>query len=336
MDDAVSKPTRTRLVLLAVCLLALAACRREEIQGGAVTLPTATPTPRSTPLPAVPTAIPPGDEGNAIRMVIRPQGPAADARSAVPDLEAAILDRSGVVVEVQLVERYAEALAALCESSGRQVSAAWLNAPTYAAARAQNCGLPALQVQQGTRRDLRTAEAGSIIVRDGGAIRDVRGLNGRSFCRLGYDDFYSWFAPLLVMRANGLDPVSALESVSDYDDIPALVRAVAEGDCDAAGIPESALTVYAGAIGDDADQVRSLLTTVPFPFDVLMLPVEVPLGKRLVLVDALEAIAGDPADAVTLRALLAQNALVPVTDDDFADLLEFINSTGLDFTQLGG
>lgn len=318
-----------------VCLLGLAACREQGAQSGPAVAATLTPTPRSTPLPAVPTVIPPGDEGNAIRMVIRPLGPAADARSAASDFEAAVLDRSGVVIEVQLVDRYAEGLAALCESAGGRVSVAWLNGPTYVAARAQNCGFPALQVERGTRSQRATGEAGSLIVGADSNIRDERGLSQRKFCRISSDDFYSWLVPSLVMRANGVDPLSAPTSVADYEDIPALVVAVADGDCDVAGIPASALDEYAGAIGDAADDVKVLTTTIPFPYAVLMIPVEVPLGKRLALVDALSEMAADRADAVTMRLLLAQDALKPASVDDFAELTDFMAGTGLDFAQLG-
>jgi ABC-type phosphate/phosphonate transport system substrate-binding protein len=335
MDCDVSKSNYTRLVLVIIGLLALAACRQETAQNLPAASAPLTPTPLSTPLPAVPTLIPAGAEGNPIRLVVRPRGPAADARNAAADVEAAILERSGLAVQVEVVERYAEALAALCDSAGGQVSAAWLNAPTYMAARAQNCGLPVLQIEQGTRQNARSGEAGLIIVAQDSSIRDVRGLNGQTFCRLGYDDFYSWLAPSLVMRASGLDPVSAPEAVVDYDDVPELIRAVANGDCDAAGIAESALEEYAGALGETAEAITTLATTITFPYGVLVMPDEIPLGVRLALTETLQAMSEDNTEAVKLRALLAQSALVPVTADDFADLADFMNSTGLDFAQLG-
>jgi ABC-type phosphate/phosphonate transport system substrate-binding protein len=210
---------------------------------------------------------------------------------------------------------------------------AWLNAPTYVAARAQNCGAPALEVEQGTRREARTAEAGSIIVEADSNIRDVTGLRNKSWCRLGSEDFYSWLLPTLVLKASSLDIANAV--VTDYEDIPALVEAVAAGDCDAAGIPANALDAYAGAIGDAAEKVTVLTTTIEFPYAVLTIPVEMPLGKRLALVNDLAAIAEDDTEAVIMRSLLAQNALVPVNSDDLAEVESFMSSTGLDFAQLG-
>ncbi|NWG17877.1 MAG: PhnD/SsuA/transferrin family substrate-binding protein [Chloroflexi bacterium] len=331
-----SKSNYARLTLVIVCLLALAACREEAPQNLPVASAPLTPTPLSTPLPAVPTLIPAGAEGNPIRLVVRPRGPAADARNATADVEASILEQSGLSVQVEIVERYAEALAALCDSAGGQVSAAWLDAPTYMAARAQNCGIPVLQIEQGTRQDARSGEAGLIIVAQDSSIRDVRGLDGRTFCRLGYDDFYSWLAPSLVMRANGLDPVSAPEAVVDYADVPELIEAVAGGDCDAAGIAESALEEYAGALGDVVDSITALATTTSFPYGVLVMPDEIPLGVRLSLTETLQAMSEDNVEAVKLRALLAQSALVSATADDFTEMVDFMDSTGLDFALLGG
>jgi ABC-type phosphate/phosphonate transport system substrate-binding protein len=268
-------------------------------------------------------------------MVVRPLGPSADARDAAADFAAAVLERSGVVIEVQLVERYAEGLAALCASPGGQVSVAWLNAPTYMAARAQSCGLPVLQVEKDEAAGSQTGQPGSIIVTKGSNIRNMSGLSRRKVCRISNDDFYSWFVPSLLMRAEGLDPLNAPASITDLEDIPALVQAVADRDCDAAGIPAGALVEDAGAIGDAADKVTVLTTTVSFPYSVLMLPIEMPLDKRLALVDALTEMSENRADAVIMRSLLAQDALKPASVDDFTELADFMDTTGLDFSALG-
>lgn len=325
---------RTAAIMLWALLLPLAACREQAAQTLATPLPTLTPTPFSTPLPAVPTAIPPGDPGNPVRMLVVPAGPASAARGAVADAQAALQDQSGLELEIQTVERYAEALAALCESASGRVAVAWLNAPAYMAARAQSCGQPALQVQQGRGADARTGQAVEIIATRG-TISTVSALTGRSFCRLNRQDFWTWLAPSLMMRASGLDPVSSLRAITDFDDLPNLIRAVAEGDCGAAGIPAGTLDELAGDLGSAVQQVRVIATSVEFPFAVLMLPPELPLDKRTALVDGLRAAAANTSTAVLLRPLLGQTALLPVTADDFADLEAFMTRTGLDFALLG-
>jgi ABC-type phosphate/phosphonate transport system substrate-binding protein len=322
--------------ILVVVLLLLPACRRQVAQVGPTAAPTLTATPRSTPLPAIATVIPAGAEGNPLQMVIRPDGSMSAARGAIADFEAAILEKSGLTVKVELVERYAEALAALCDSSGGQVSVAWLTGASYIAAKAENCGTPVLQVERGTRRDAKTGEAATIIVNTDANISTVSTLRGKAFCRIAYDDFYTWLAPSLILKANGLNPLSDVGTVADYEDIPALVQAVGDGDCDAAGIPANALDEYADVIGDISETVEVLTTTdTAFPFAVLMIPPDVQLGTRLSLNDVLVSLAEDSTTAVKMRDLLGQNAILPVTADDFADLTTFVESTQLDFSQLG-
>jgi phosphonate transport system substrate-binding protein len=333
------KPRFTHRFILLICLgmglFSLVACRRPEASGGPVVLQTLTPTPRSTPLPAVATAIPAGAEGNPLRMVLRPDGSMSAARNAISDFEAAVLEKSGVVIQVELVERYAEAVAALCQSSAGQISVAWLNGASYIAARAENCGIPIAQVQRGQRRDAQTGEAASLIVNADANISTISALNDRSFCRLAYDDFYTWLAPTLILRANGLNPVTNVGGTTDYDDLPTMIEAVAAGDCDVAGIPAGALDLYADDLGDAVENVEILTTTVDFPYAILTIPPEVPLGTRLSLDDAIVALADDDVIAVKMRDLLGQSAVLPVTIEDFADLETFMNSTNLDFSQLG-
>jgi ABC-type phosphate/phosphonate transport system substrate-binding protein len=311
-------------------IVLLAACRRQQATPQIVIREAGTPTPISTPLPPMPTAIPVGTEDNPLYMVIRAFEPAL-ARNSVARFQSAIEAESGLVIEVQLAERTAEALAALCNSSSGQLSVAWLDGLGYMAATEQNCGLPALQVERGRGRDANTGQAGQLIATHDLGISAVSQLSGDDFCRLGNGDFYSWLVPSLLFEANDVDPLQDLESVTDYEDSSDLLQAVADGDCDATGIPEGAM--------DDADTVRDEIdiveTTATFPYAILMYPIEVPLGIRLTLTDALVTLAQDPDDAETMQALLGQDRLERVNADDFIEFRNFMDSTGLDFAQLG-
>ena len=102
------------------------------------------------------------------------------------------------------------------------------------------------------------------------------------------------------------------------------------------GIAEASFEVYAEALGDEVrEDIDFGLTTVPFPFAVLMYPLEIQLGVRIALNDALVEIANESATAETLKLLLGQDSLVRVGPDDFAELTAFMENTGLDFAQLG-
>ncbi len=309
----------------------LVACRRESVSGPLVQA-TLTPTPRSTPLPPVPTTIPPGLEENPITMVMRPSGNITVARrlltdAQIEDFEAAILEESGLVVQVTVVDRYAEALSALCDSTPLSVTVAWLDGLTYEAAQAQNCGEPVMQIE----RDRETGDAGQIVTASSLDVGGVAGLNGRSFCRISYDDYYTWLVPSLLLEAGGVDAVSGLSAITDYDDLDALMEAVADGDCEAAGISELAFA----ELGDVSDDLNVVASTPPFPYGVLMYPLNLTLGERLRLTDALLALAGDADGEDILRPLLNQDRLAVAEADDLQDLSNFLADTGLDFAQLG-
>lgn len=317
------------LIGLALLLL-LAGCRRQEATIEITGLPASSPTPRSTPLPEIATAVPAGQEGNPVQMVIYSAAPRA-AANFTARFETALNEASGLAIQVQVVSRYAEALAALCASADGTVSAAWMDGITYMAAVAQGCGEPVLMVERGTRRNARTGETGTIIVNSDSSITSAAQIKGKDFCRLGYADFWTWMVPSLVLQSKGVNPLADLKSITDYEDTDALIGAVAAGDCAAAGVASSALPD-----GDPPEGVTVLETTVEFPYAVLMLPPQLPLGARTALLDALTTMAEDTDSGAIMQGLLEQDALQPVTADDLADLTTFLQSTGLDFAQLGG
>jgi ABC-type phosphate/phosphonate transport system substrate-binding protein len=329
---------RHLILLLVICWVALtlSACRREEVTAVPPTPVTVIiPTPRSTPLPVVATAIPPGQSGNPLRMVLQPVGEQRDAQDAASDLQTAFLETVGLQVEIELVEREAEALAALCESEPGAVTVAWLNGITYLASQAENCGQPLLLVERGTGRQTTVSDEIVIIVRAEGRISLFAQLANASFCRLNTTDLQTWLFPSLLLRANNIDPIRNLESITDYDTIPDLVAAVAEGDCDAAGLSVASLENLPESAADLAEQITQLPQTAAVPYAVLVVPIEVPLGTRLTLQRTLIDLAEDRSVAIRMRALLGQAGLVEPEPSIFENLSAFAALTGLDFAQLG-
>ncbi|MFO7322497.1 MAG: PhnD/SsuA/transferrin family substrate-binding protein [Chloroflexota bacterium] len=294
-------------------------------------MPTATPTPRSTPLPPVPTAIPSGSEENPVRMVIVPASSGLSARRAARELETSLSERTGRAVEVVLADRYAEALAALCDSVGGVVNVAWLDGVSYAAAEAQACGTPLLQVE---RRAGRSSQAGEpiVMVANGDAgIESVADLRGATFCRLGYSDLATWLIPAIMLQTHGLD-VAEIEHVVDYEDLTLLLEAVADGECDAAGVPQSA---YSGARSAVRNALITLDESPPMPYSILMIPVEMPLDLRNELERAIVAMSSDEVDAEALDDLLRFERLVTVESSDLAPVRQFVAEAGLDLAVLG-
>lgn len=319
------------LICLLVSVVLLAACRRIEDTGPQFV--TATPTPRSTPLPPVATVIPPGEATNPIQMVVRPPGSAV-SRGLLTDNQITrftenLNEQSGLNVELVVVDRYAEALAALCDSTPSQITVAWLDGLSYAAAEARQCGEPVLQI---AKKDNEGA-AGYLIVSNSSNAGGVSSLNGQDFCRISPTDYYSWLVPGLLLKDAGLDPVNSFSSVTDYDDLVSLMTAVAEGDCDFAGISADDFSTLNRSL---QDELRILTETPPMPYGVLMYPIGLPLDRRLALTDGLVQLALNRELSVSMAPFLGQDALVRVEGlDDFEDLMGFLRGTGLDFAQLG-
>jgi ABC-type phosphate/phosphonate transport system substrate-binding protein len=309
--------------LACLLLLVLTACRQQVAQGPFVQA-TATATLRSTPLPQVATVVPPGTEENPIQMVLHPGGVVTAAQTSA--FETALREQSNLAVNVVVVERHAEALAALCASSPTSITVAWLDGITLQAAIAQNCGEPVMVVE----RDGSSGNPGQIIASE--AISSVPSLGGRSFCRLGVNDYYSWLVPSLLMQTNGVDPVNGLQTVTDFDSRNELIQAVIDGDCDATGISE---TDFDDLRAVQRDQLTVLDSTPPLPFAVLMYPLSLPLGERIRLENALTTLELDADGSAAMRPLLGQDGLAAVDDGDFDSLADFLRDTGLDFAQLG-
>lgn len=245
--------------------------------------------------------------------------------------EEAVLAESGLVLKVELVERQAEALAALCTSTPDRVVVAWLDSLAAQAALARGCGMPALQVERGSPSP-QTGVSILIVADRRLGLTSVDALAQRTFCRLRAEDFESWLAPTLVLRANGVDPVRGLSAVRDYDDYETLLAAVAGGECAAAGLAETRFEQLPDAV---RNSVQIIGRSPALPYALLFYPINLPLGERLRLTDALLAIALDPERAALLEPLFAQNRLVRAASDALDEAGAFLKSTGLDFAQLG-
>jgi ABC-type phosphate/phosphonate transport system substrate-binding protein len=314
------------LILVVACLslLLLTSCRRLP-KAGPTPRPSITPTPRSTALPPVPTLAPAGTQENPLHMAVVAPDAAAIGQVVINAIESAMLTQANLYVVVDLVSTDADALAALCNSPGGTVSAAWLGGLAYVGAYAQECGSAALQVERGSTDDEATGDTARVIVNPALDVSSIGDLAGHSFCRIGYDDMYSWMIPSLMLRAAGVNSADLLQII-DYQDMDTLVADVANGACDAAGIAGSQLEADSG--------VRTLQESVAIPYRVLVVPEQVPFGQRQQLVDTLVAMS-EGAQPESLEVLLDQTGLIPAEDNDFTSLRGFINRSGIDLAQAG-
>lgn len=197
------------------------------------------------------------------------------------------------------------------------------------AADAQADEPPASQAREAAPPETITGRSVRIIAaRTLGSV-DPTAVRGRVYCRTTFTDFASWLVPTLAFGTFGVDLERDAARIDDYPDHAALVDAVAEGNCDLAGVPAGLVTV--------GDANYNIAYTVPaeFPLSVLVLPVTIGGGERLILTNALQDIATDADDAALLAPLLGQSALEPVTAEDFAPLLDFVGRSRVDLAALG-
>jgi ABC-type phosphate/phosphonate transport system substrate-binding protein len=323
----------TRLILLGVLTLVIVACRPQAAAVLPTPIPTLTSVPRSTPLPALPTTVPIGKKDSPIRLVVHPPAKLESSSTALAELETAIEKKTSLVVKIDIVDTDAAALSALCEETPGQPALAWLTPMGYIAANAQKCGQPQLFVSKGSGTKATTGQIVTVIARRG--IDSLNSVKGRTFCRIGNTDLVSWLIPSLLMRAAGINPETDPKAIKNYPESADLVRAVANGQCDLAAIPDASVKELVTDDKTVSSKVTTIASSVEFPYAVLIASSDIPLTAIKALNDELISLSKDRQLKTSLNQLLDYSALVPVKTDDLQPLLDFVATTGQNFAQLG-
>lgn len=319
----------TRALLFLIALLTLTACGGNE------------------PPPPTPTPQPP-----MLTMVIPLETSPENVNFLVQQLTNRVEASAGFRITVEVVETQAEALNLLCAPPALPV-VAWLDALGAVAGVEMGCGQPSVQVGVAVAADATTqpaptpdatpesdeptpdnaalqfAEPVLIIVDDTLGTTDLTLADGRTACRLSLTDSASWLIPSALLSGVGVG-VDELAAVNDYEDVPALVGAVADADCTLTGVRASD---FALVDADVQDEVTVALTTPGLPYNTLVVPLTLDEGVRLALRDAVVALAPDDAELVT--GLFGGDAVAPADLAAFDALRAFFADTGLDFGVMG-
>jgi len=324
---------RTSILIPAILiLLVTAACGARA----ATATPFPTLTPFSTPLPWLSTLVPAGTAANPLRLAV-----------VVSDVEAAVIDEAeleavlqidGLVVDVLLMEDDARALEVLCSATGPDdAAAAWLDGFGYAAARSRQCGEALLMLQSERGSQLRFGERSQFIL-NGELGDDLAGaIEGSTICRISADDAVSWMMPTLQFRIRNID-FAGIGTLLDYPDYDALVTAVADAECDGAGVPRSLLLDLGEASDSRMDQVETVQLSVPIPYGVLVVSGALPENRRAVLEAAhleLNSDAVDEAEISLLSEFFGAYSIVAPDSEVLAEFISFIDETGFDLAELG-
>jgi ABC-type phosphate/phosphonate transport system substrate-binding protein len=326
---------RLLCVLLLISLMfVLAACRREAPQAAA--RPTQTPTPRSTTLPPVPTTLPIGAVGNPVRVLLVPRPIGVGDRAialAGQALTEALPAAAGIAIDLAIVRSDAEAAAEVCASTPERVRIAWVSGAGYAAIHAAGCGSAVMRAVREEGETRLNGESVVLYANQNAGISALADINGKTLCRLNIDDLYTSVIPLVMLRAASGETAITPARVRSYESLDLLVPALADGECDAAGLRESDYEEYANP------QVRAVTgevaRSVELPFAVLVTPQFLPLAQRAAIIDAFTTIGNGSEAAAALRPILGHSAVIRADDSDFSRLRSFFTQARIDLARLG-
>jgi len=250
--------------------LLLAACGAGRAQPTPV--PRATSTPFSTALPIVATALPLGGVDTPLRLALAPADLEA-AQALEVAQEAELLALSGVSMDLILLPDSQAVLAELCGGAG-QVSGLLGGLPGVVVY-SRDCAQPFVQLAvEGQANRQSAIVLRSDARREENTLAWLAELEDWTYCRLGLRDETSWLIPSLLLQAANLQP-----SLLDLADEAALRQGLADGTCDAAGLPRATLSE------EEAAQIAA--EAPPLPVLIWWMGRAVPLEVRRALQDVL-------------------------------------------------
>ena len=312
--------------------------------------PSETPTPRSTPLPEVPTPVPVGSEEHPLKILVVGEE-TRSTTNLLEDLSENYTEElstfrlgyyQGIVVEFEVVETPQEALTRLCNSTD---TAAFVDAFTFIAAE-QRCGaMPTFQIerdrQRGTTFDLVVFRA---------RVGAASNLTGRAFCTMNPNGITEFVHPALAFRVMNIDPLDDFsEIVTGFEDEAEMILAMTgryepagRPRCDGAALPPGMLDdIEEELLDEDREQnlTQSQFNQVavlevtgedawePIPHEILVFPPDrlVPAFLRDAVVEAVSALEDDEGEAHdNLVELLEHDRLIPVTAADYDAFREWL------------
>lgn len=315
--------------------LLLAACGGDTLTLTATPRPLLpTPTPRSTPLPAVATQVPFGTAERPYRVaLILPK----DSSETGAKLATALKNKTGREFEVQTRQTNAELLADLC---GDVPTLAWVDGWALVLARLQGCGQAVLRYQRDEGFGPRTGLSIEFIANADAPVPTLVALRNRDFCRISDQDVQTWILPVTMLRrVPNFDPFTALRNVKDYPDIPSMLRAVSENVC-AAALQVGTLPAYRNQVEGVTDITRTV-RAIPnsaspeLPFGGLVVSSRLPpeIGSA-----ALELFLGSGVTAPlpdSLSGLVVADELVKAQPSDFVEIEKLVEEAGMDPRKMG-
>lgn len=314
-------------------------------------IPSETPTPISTELPVVATALPAGfNDDNPIQLVIIPAD-AEIATARLTEFEGLLQSLTDVTITVALAETQLEAAGLVCGSESGTVSVAWLDGMSAITNQLAGCGITAIQ---GETPD-GTGQTGVLIMniefQEDGLASTIE--SEIPFCRTDVDDLFSWTLPVLFYGAEDFS-VADIPAINELRDNDAIVDALMNGDCALAGMSELEWEAYLDADEDGSlDESTFVIATSPeipykaFSFSAslsldaigeiesALLQMDVSAGRSEPDSEATEEAPSSNVDVELMNAFFGEGALHAFDSSDLASVLEFFQASGINFAEFG-
>jgi ABC-type phosphate/phosphonate transport system substrate-binding protein len=236
--------------------------------------------------------------------------PDASGTEGTDDLSLAFTTDTGLYVDIQVTDSYAEALDALCD---RRAAAVSLDAFSYLIASRDECGT-AVQV---VRQNGATATQGQLIATD--VFRPEFFVG--AFCRPDSQSLHGWVVPVLTLEARGMDPYTAM-LVIDAGSEEEVIRRIDNGQCRMGATTLGAEANVSGLL--NPQRLRMLEALTPVSNDVVVLSSQMDPSVQALLSDTVDA------HSAEIAAVLGGDDLERTEDDAFNELRTLFSNAQVD------
>jgi phosphonate transport system substrate-binding protein len=170
---------------------------------------------------------------------------------------------------------------------------------------------------------------GQLIVRKDSGISKVQDLKGKTFGRPDPLSASGWIAPMLILKASGIDPAKDLARIVDAGSHDAVVTAVYNGDVQAGATYADARTRVEKQFPDVMDKVVVIGVSPPIPNDGIQFHPSVPKEMRDKICDAVLELIKTDEGKKAINAAYQWTALEKKDDRFYDPYRQFIQAAGM-------
>lgn len=170
---------------------------------------------------------------------------------------------------------------------------------------------------------------GQLIVRKDSGISKVEDLRGKTFARPDPLSASGWIAPMLILKAAGIDPAKDLARIVDAGSHDAVVTAVYNGDVAAGATYADARTRVEKQFPDVMDRVVVIGLSPPIPNDGIQFHPSVPKETRDKICDAILEIIKTDEGKKAINTAYQWTALQKKDNQFYDPYRQFIQAAGM-------